>query len=265
MKHFLQLTVLGTRGSMASCRMDCRIFGGDTSCYMVQAGDDTVFLDGGSGLTTAPAIYPKPPVILLSHLHLDHIMGLGMFTGFFVPEQQSRVYVPYCRDSAEAERALDQVFSPPVWPLKLSQLEGRPDILPMPQSFSVGTIRVDTEEGNHPNGAVLIRLSSEGTSIVYATDYEYSEESFARLARFAAGTDLILYDAQYTEDEYRFCRGFGHSTAEKGLELLQLSGAGRMLLVHHAPSVPDEALLLREKQMNNPRVSYARQGEQIIL
>ena len=265
MKQLLRLTVLGTRGSMAACRSDCRIFGGDTSCYMVQAGDETIFLDGGSGITTAPAIYPKPPVILLSHVHLDHIMGLGMFTGFFVPGQHARIYVPDCEDKKEAEQRLDQVFSPPTWPLKLSQLEGKPEILPMLQSFSVGRIRVDTQEGNHPNGAVVIRLSCEGASIVYATDYEYSEESFARLARFAAGTDLILYDAQYTEDEYVYSRGFGHSTPDRGIELLHKSGAGRMLLVHHSPSVSDDILFMRENQINHPRVSFARQGEEIIL
>lgn len=82
-----QMTVLGSRGSMAACRDDCSMYGGDTSCYMVRAGNETIFLDGGSGLASAPAVYPKAPVILLSHLHLDHIMGLGMFTGFFIPGQ----------------------------------------------------------------------------------------------------------------------------------------------------------------------------------
>ena len=102
MKKDFQLTVFGARGSMAACRDECSSFGGDTSCYMVQAGEETVFLDGGSGLASAPALYPKPPVILLSHLHLDHIIGLGMFTGFFVPGQRARLYVPFCENDESA-------------------------------------------------------------------------------------------------------------------------------------------------------------------
>ena len=50
-----QLTVLGARGSMARDGQDCAEFGGDTSCYMLRAGEETLFLDAGSGLISAPA------------------------------------------------------------------------------------------------------------------------------------------------------------------------------------------------------------------
>ena len=53
----LQLTVLGARGSMAVDRPDCTLFGGDSSCYLLRAGEETVFLDAGSGLLSAPAEY----------------------------------------------------------------------------------------------------------------------------------------------------------------------------------------------------------------
>ena len=75
----LRLRVLGTRGSLAISGEDYREFGGNTSCYMVQAGEETIFLDAGSGIFSAPDRFSRPPVILLSHLHLDHVIGLGMF------------------------------------------------------------------------------------------------------------------------------------------------------------------------------------------
>lgn len=265
MKEVFQLTVLGARGSMAASRKDCGIFGGDTSCYLVRAGEETIFLDGGSGIASAPPTYPKPPVILLSHLHLDHVMGLGMFTGFFVPGQESRLYVPFCEDDEEAENMMARIFSPPFWPKKLNDLEGEPRILAMPQSFSVGDIRVETMEGNHPDRTVVIRLNYHDHSIVYATDYEVEEPSFSKLADFAAGADLLLFDAQFSEEELPTRRGFGHSTAEKGLELMSRSKAGRMLLIHHAPSSSDRVLLKREKMLNRVNVLYAREGETILL
>ena len=265
MKKDFQLTVLGARGSMAACREECGVFGGDTSCYMVRAGDETIFLDGGSGITSAPARYPKPPVILLSHLHLDHIMGLGMFTGFFVPGQQARLYVPFCEDDERAANMMARVFAPPFWPLKLSDLEGKPEILAMPERFSGGDIQIETMEGNHPDRTMVLRLTFDGRSIVYATDYEVDEPSFARLVDFAAEADLLLYDAQFSEEEYPSKRGFGHSTAIKGIELMHRSGADRLLLIHHAPASPDRTLLKREKMLNRRNVSYAREGETIIL
>lgn len=265
MKKNFQITIFGSRGSMAACREDCSVYGGDTSCYMVRAGNETVFLDGGSGLASAPAVYPKPPVILLSHLHLDHIIGLGMFTGFFIPGQQVRLYVPFCENDESAARTMAQVFAPPFWPLKLTDLEGKPKIHAMPQKLSLGALEIETMEGHHPDRTMVYRLSYDGRSIVYATDYEVDEESFKRLIAFSKGADLILYDAQFTEEEYPGKRGFGHSTAEKGIELMVKSGAGRLLLVHHAPSSSDRVLRNREKLLNRINVLYAREGETLDI
>ena len=265
MNREFTLTVFGARGSVPSSRAENVVYGGDTSCYMVRAGKDTIFLDGGSGLAAAPATYPKPPVILLSHLHLDHVMGLGMFTGFFVPGQKARVYVPFCVNAEAAEERMGQIYVPPFWPMRLSQLEGKPEILPMPERFSVGEVQVETMEGNHPNRAVVLKLSFGEKSLVYATDYEHDEPSFSQLMKFAENTDLLLYDAQFTEEQYPNRRGFGHSTAEMGMELMRRCGARRLLLVHHAPGSTDAVLSQREKSIRNENVFYAREGQVIQI
>ena len=260
----LELTVLGARGSMACADTGLTVFGGDSSCYMVRAGEETIFLDAGTGLLGAPARFPKPPLILLSHLHLDHLVGLGMFPGISTVGQHPRVYVPFCENTEQAERILDRLYSPPFWPLRLGDLESRPALLPMPESLTQGEVRVESIPGKHPGGCLVFRLSYRGKSLVYATDFEHEEGAFDRLAAFAAGTDLLLYDAQYTESEYLRCRGFGHSTAEKGLALRERCGARRLLLVHHAPFATDERLLERERSLPEG-ASYARQGQVVCL
>jgi ribonuclease BN (tRNA processing enzyme) len=250
---------------MAACRADTALFGGDTSCYMVRAGEETVFLDAGSGLCSAPARYPKPPVILLSHLHLDHVIGLGMFPGFVVPGQRARLYVPFCETGEEAALEMERVFSPPFWPLRLNELEGSPELLPLPRCLQIGDLLVEGMEGEHPNRAMILRLSFDGRSIVYATDYEHTEPSFSRLVDFARDADLLLYDAQFTAEQYPSRRGFGHSTAEKGLELMRRSGAKKLLLVHHAPVSTDADLLQREKTLEEENAVYAREGQTFTL
>ena len=264
-KPVFQLTVLGSRGSMASGRADFSLFGGDTSCYMVRAGDETVFLDAGSGIVTAPASYPKPPVILLTHMHLDHVMGLGMFPALANRAQKTTLYIPFCTDAAMAEAKMEQIFIPPVWPLKLTELEGDLKILPMPKSLEIGSLQVDSIPGCHPDGCLILRLRYLGKTIVYATDYEAEEPSFSSLCAFAEKADLLLYDAQFDEAEYENKRGFGHSTAAKGLELMHSSGAKQLLLVHHAPGSTDSILLQREKNLPNVNASYAREGQTITL
>ena len=259
-----QITVLGARGSMAISRKDCEIFGGATSCYMVQAGGETVFLDGGSGLLSAPVQLPKPPVILLSHLHLDHLLGLGMYPRMSQKGVETRVYLPEDGEKSLAEQ-LNGLYSPPYWPLSLANYAGDVSLLPLRFPLRIGALTVEGMEGNHPGGSLLFRLSCQGKSLVYATDYEHGEPSFSRLAAFAQDTDLLLYDGQYTREEYESRKGFGHSTAQMGMELMRRSGAKRLLLIHHDPRSTDEVLLERERRIGDPRIRYARAGEEFTL
>ena len=97
------------------------------------------------------------------------------------------------------------------------------------------------------------------------TDYEHEDSSFSRLVSFCKNADLLLYDAQYSEEEYKRKKGFGHSTAEKGLELMERSGAKRLLLVHHDPRNSDSVLLQRERLLLQGKASYARENQVISL
>ena len=261
----MQLTVLGSRGSIAVSSRKYSQFGGSTSCYMVRAGDETVFLDAGSGLAAASASYPKPPVILLSHLHLDHVIGLGMFPLIAAEGQKARLYVPFCPDEEEARRLLERIFTRPFWPLKLQEYEGELEILPLPRQFAIGDLCVETMDGCHPGGCKVYKLSRGGRSLVYVTDFEHSDSAFSRLEDFCRDTDLLLYDAQYSSREYARRKGFGHSTAEKGLELMERSGARRLLLIHHDPRSTDSVLLRREESLPDGRASYARERQEIYL
>lgn len=260
----MRLTVLGTRGSMAVREYGREIFGGSTSCYMVQAGDDCVFLDAGSGLLAAPVSFPKPPLIVLTHLHLDHVIGLGMYQR--LSRQGEKTLIRLSAESdAKAGDLIDALYSPPYWPVKLSQYKGDVDIARAVYPIQHGSIRIDAIPGKHPGDCVILKASCGTKSLVYATDYEYEEDSFSALAEFSRGADLLLYDGQYSEEELPRRKGFGHSTAEQGIELMERCGAKRLLLIHHDPQASDRVLLEREKQIVHKNVRFAREGEVIIL
>ena len=259
-----QLTVLGTRGSMPICCPDRMIFGGNTSCYMVRAGETTIFLDAGSGLAAAPKEFPQPPAILLSHLHLDHILGLGTYRRLLQKGLETDLYLPF-GSSQEGRRILDGVFSPPYWPLSLTEYAGSLRLRRYSPDLKIGEVSVDTEKGSHPGGSLLIRLRFQGKTLVYATDFEHGEFARKKLAAFAERADLLLYDGQFTKKDYVNRVGFGHSTAEDGLEVMRLSGAKQMLLIHHDPQSTDEMLLRREKELGCAAAHYAREGETITI
>ena len=259
------LSVLGARGSMAFGGEQCSRYGGDSSCYMVRAGEETVFLDAGTGISAAPSSFPTPPVVLLTHLHLDHIVGLGMFPALHNRQQRVKIYVPFCRTQQEAEESLGRIYKPPFWPVRLTDYASRPELLALPDELTLGGLRIDAIPGNHPGGCMVFRLRYREKSIVYVTDYEYEESSFARLAIFAGGADLLLFDAQYTDAELPAKRGFGHASAGQGIILMERSGAKRLLLIHHDPQSFDCILARRETLLTHERVEYARTGQRITL
>ncbi len=263
-KSDFKLTVLGTRGSMAVDGKHYALFGGATSCYQITAGEETIFLDAGTGLARANVQFTKTPVILISHLHLDHVLGLGMYPRLSTRGLKTRICIPTEKGKDPAE-ILDRLYSPPFWPVSLEKYAG--DILfePLVLPMEIGGVYIEGMEGNHPGGCVIIKVIYREKSIVYATDYEHEEESFSRLTEFSRGASLILYDGQYSTREYEKKKGFGHSTAKKGLELLEKSGAERMLIIHHDTLNADKFLQNIEAGIHSRRFSFARQGQRVYL
>ena len=263
-KNAFELTVFGSRVSIPVGRADSMFFGGQTSCYMVRAGDETIFLDGGSGLIEAPTQFVRTPSILLSHFHLDHLIGLAMYPRLLQKGSETVLYCPTL-SMEEAREILDDVFSPPSWPLSLMDYTGTLVLRTLSKRFQIGGVIVETMKGYHPGGAVVIRLTFDGRSLVYATDCEPDEDGLNAIAAFSSNTDLLLFDGQYTEDEYPNRIGFGHSTAGTAQEVMERSGAGQLLLIHHDPLKTDAELLAIEKRIGRDDVHFAREGETICL
>lgn len=260
----MRITIRGARGSCPVSGPQYLTFGGSTSCYMVEAAGETIFLDGGSGLVGAPCDCARPPAILLSHLHIDHLLGLGMYGRLSRTGERTDVYVPAGTDE-EAAELLALLYTPPLWPLRLSAYGGDVHIRALPDVLHIGDVTVETQEGSHPGGCKLMRLSCAGKKLVYATDFEHDEEATDRLVAFAQGADALLYDGQYSPKSYPAHRGFGHSTPEEGIAVLERSCARRLIIVHHDPLGTDDVLLAREAEIGRADVHFAREGEVIEL
>jgi CheY-like chemotaxis protein len=59
---------------------------------------------------------------------------------------------------------------------------------------------------------------------------------------FLSGADLVIHDAQFTDEEYPKKIGWGHSTVEYAVSVALAAGAKRLALFHHDPLRDDEAL-----------------------
>ena len=258
------LTVLGARGSVPVSGPEYAEYGGSTSCYLVRAGRYSVLLDAGSGLVNAPASLPEPPSILLSHWHLDHLIGLGMYERLSMAGATTDLYVPALNEGYGPE-TLDVVFGSPYWPLELSAYAGDVHVHEMRQALDVGPMHISVVSGNHPGGCLAFRITCGDKSIAYVTDYEYEPISFQRLVSLCDGADVLLYDAQYDGESCQSHQGFGHSTPLRGIELMEATGASQLLLIHHDPKSTDEILRCRERELGRDGVRFAREGEVVNL
>lgn len=261
-----RLTVLGARGSMPVSGKNFVRYGGATSCFKILAGDEEIYLDAGNGIFTAE---PKPDTritILLTHMHLDHIIGLPFFVALGQGNRRVDIYAKE-RSGLNGKAALDRLISPPFWPLKVGEYPANVNFHDLPKNFTLGEISVETMDGVHPQGSTIYRLSRRGKSIVYATDFEHTPKGCAALADFARDCDLLLYDAQYTEDEYGKFRGYGHSTPQAGFGVATKANAAKILFVHHAPHRTDEELSAMEFKFaeGNENILFAKVGDEILL
>ena len=263
----LAVTILGTRGSVPVSGAAFREFGGATTCVRVVAGGEEIYLDAGSGIVGAEPLADSHLSILLTHPHLDHLLGLPFFRGLSEKDREIAIFMKE-RNGQGVEDVLRLLYAPPFWPLGVFDYPSKVQTPELREHFQLGEVSVATMDGNHPGGATIFRLEHGNSSVVFATDFEHSDEAKVKeLIAFSRDCSLLIYDGQYTAEKYEACRGFGHSTPEVGIRIAREAGAGKLVIIHHDPRYTDEMLREMEQkaQDNYSKTRFARCGEEYIL
>jgi phosphoribosyl 1,2-cyclic phosphodiesterase len=241
----MDVTFFGVRGSIASPGAETAVVGGNTSTIEVRCGDRRIVLDAGTGLRALgqrmiAAGEDRRLTLLLSHYHWDHIQGLPFFTPIYMPGTEIEV-VGQKSGLLGVKDALELQMGAPVFPVRFGDLPSRivPREVRPREQFDVGEARVRVARGNHPGGVLAYRIDFGGASLVYATDTEHYACLDPELFALAEGATMLVYDAQYTEAEYRAKVGWGHSTNVAAAELARASGVEQLVLFHHDPTRDD--------------------------
>jgi phosphoribosyl 1,2-cyclic phosphodiesterase len=268
----------GVRGSIASPGADTAGVGGNTSCVEVRCGDRRIVFDAGTGLRRLGdhMLRSEPGehalALLLSHCHWDHIQGLPFFVPAYLPTTQLEIFGG-SSGGATVKDALAHQMTAPVFPVRLDELGASIDyheVRPA-QPFMLGDVSVRAARGNHPGGVLAYRLDWRGQSVVYATDTEHYACVDQALCALADGADVLIYDAQYTPDEYRGERGgrskagWGHSTYVAAAELARSAGVGKLVLFHHDPQRSDAGVAEVEEKARALFASTVAAREGLVL
>lgn len=263
----------GVRGSIPSPGAATAGIGGNTSCVEVCTAEQRFVLDAGTGLRgLGEALLarggPVDLTLLLSHLHWDHIQGLPFFVPLYLKSTRVQVVGP-AADTMSVLQTLSHQMTSPVFPVRLGELLSQittRDVF-AGETWVSGGARISTARLHHPGGCLAWRIEAEGASLVYATDTEHYACVDPALAKFAEGADVLIYDGQYTPEEYRgdvgpSRVGWGHSTYEAGALLAAAAGVSQLVLFHHDPRRTDAQVVEIEARAQAlfPNAIVAREG-----
>jgi phosphoribosyl 1,2-cyclic phosphodiesterase len=262
------LVIWGCRGSVSVGGPECNRYGGMTTCIELDRPSGRIIIDAGSGLGAlgrARGVDRKPTLLLFSHLHADHVVGFPHFAPLYAPGWDLEVQgVP--RSGADVFEFLLQTHRPPLFPVPMADALG-PDVRGTraePQADRVfAGVDLAWMEVAHPGGCSAFRMDVDGTRIVFTGDLEVRATDQAALARFCQNADLLIMDAQYTEDAYQASHvGWGHSTNLQAAEFARVCGARQLVLTHHDPRHDDEKIdeMVRDASAIHPFVSAAHCG-----
>lgn len=269
----MRIRFWGVRGSIASPGPDTAAVGGNTSCVEVVCGKTRIVLDAGTGLRGLGNELLRTNddlslTLLLSHYHWDHIQGLPFFVPAYMKQTELTV-VGGANGVMSVREALTHQMSAPLFPVRLDEIGARLATreVKMGEVFDVGEAKVTVAKGNHPGGVMAYRIEHEGKSMVYATDTEHYACVDPALKKLSEGADVLVYDSQYSPEEYKTKVGWGHSTYVEGAELARAAGVGTYVLFHHDPMRDDEGIADLERRAGELFASSiaAREGMDLDL
>jgi phosphoribosyl 1,2-cyclic phosphodiesterase len=246
----MQVRLWGVRGSTPTPQMENLAYGGNTACVEVRsASGQLAIFDGGTGIRNLGQSliqeYGKQKLsihLLLTHYHWDHIQGIPFFLPLYQPTNDITFYAH--SELGPLQERLEGQMCKPYFPVNLDMGGPRNFVEIDRPSLRIGDLTIYPFPLNHPQGAFGYRVEADGQSIVYASDLEHGDPRLdAVLRQFAQGADILIYDAQYTPEEYPDHRGWGHSTWLEGTRVARAAGVRQLILFHHDPWHNDQILL----------------------
>ncbi len=291
------IKILGTRGSIPTPGSEYSYFGGNTSC--VQVIDDNgnyIILDLGTGLRNlipyALNSDKKDSILLLTHFHWDHILGLPFFSPFYLKEFTFKIYGP--KDTpGEVYSTISNVLHSDYFPIQIEQFLSNIEFGTFYEGkvITFGDFQIESLWVNHSSYALSYKIKSNGKTFVYLTDHEsykkhlhiihpslkkYNNDAellHARLVEYVKGADLLIIDGEYKEEEYEAHKGWGHSTVNDVISLALESNVKNILFHHHNQNRTDRQIKVMAKNLSeylaknkiDINFSFAIENSQITL
>jgi len=296
-----RLRFWGTRGSIAVPGPETLRYGGNTTCVELRADGEIIVLDAGSGIRPLGVALQKEfqsqPIklsLLITHAHWDHIQGFPFFKPAYDSQNEIRVF-GFDGAGATFREIMTEPMKAPFFPITMRELSARMDIHKLTEmKFSLGKVDIHAAFVNHPGVCAGYRIFTGAGSIAFLPDHEPYEfflhsargkqrspeqakeiatDEQTALLQFLRGSDVLIVDSQYTDQEYKTHIGWGHGSISSAVSLALEAEAQALLLFHHDPNHDDDMVdemvqAAREVAAKSGRpleVAGAQEGSEIVL
>jgi len=248
----LNVSFFGVRGSTPCPCDENRRYGGNTSCVLLDApGHDPIVLDLGTGLRQLGQHLPTDGSFrgsaLVTHMHWDHVQGLPFFAPILAEGAQLDIYGPPQDEGGSLAEAFHQFVRPPFFPVTVEQLYGQIAFHDAADcDIEIDGAKVRVRPVPHVGANNGYRVEVGGATIAYLADHQMphdgSHAATDAVLELCDGADLVIHDAQYTDDEFAEKYYWGHCTGDFAVFVAAEAGAKRLALFHHDPAHDDDAV-----------------------
>ncbi len=253
----LRFTFYGVRGSHPVSDKRFTKYGGNTTSLLFENGNDLFIIDSGTGIINAGDYIQKKSHIkkiniFLTHLHIDHIIGLPFFNPIYNKEMKVNIYC-FKYSGFDFSDTIYSLFNRPLSPISpkgiLADLKffNLGDEIKNPVIINKNLKLSFIKDEFHPKSGVLIyRIDFFDKKIIFATDIESKDGFFGEQKKFINNADILIHDAQYTKSDYRSKNnpkiGYGHSTVDMALKNASDMNVKKLYLFHYNPNYSDRKL-----------------------
>ncbi len=266
----MKIRCWGARGSIPVSGADYVTYGGDTTCIEIRSReDDLIIIDAGSGIRRLGNVLVQEKrdqiSMVFTHAHWDHILGFPFFKPAY--RKGTSIQMFGCPQAQESiQEMISRTMEAPYFPVNFQDLQA--DISyheACEQSFAIKTVTVVPIPLSHPNQGFGYKLVENGRSFVFLTDNELGFQhpgglTFRDYVQFARGADFLIHDAEFTAEEYRHTRTWGHSVYTEALRLALEAKVGIFGIFHHNQERSDSSL---EGLVQDCRRIVAERGERM--
>ena len=296
-----RLKFWGTRGSIAVPGPETLRYGGNTTCVELRADGEIIVLDAGSGIRPLGIALDKEfqaqPMrlsLLITHAHWDHIQGFPFFQPAYDSKNEIRIF-GFDGVGTTFRDIITEPMKAPFFPITMRQLSARMDINKLNEmKFSLGKLDIHATFVNHPGVCAGYRIFTSSGSVAFLPDHEpyafflhaargkqlsptqarqIAADQHGALVQFLRGSEVLILDSQYTDQEYQTHIGWGHGSISSAVSLALEAEVQTLLLFHHDPSHDDEMLdamvesarQLATRSGSRLEVIGAQQGSEILL